>query len=702
MNKNETRTDTGRDGRAWPAVSAPLPFGAHTAAGGAWFRIFSRHAKRVWLLLFRGAADDKPFAEIEFDGERDRLGDVWQRFVPGVTAGMHYVYRMDGPAGDGNAYDPRQWLLDPYALAVSGSGKWGDGESVRPGEKIKNGRGFPKGVVVDGSFDWEGDRRLRVPMEDAVIYEASVRGYTAHPSSGVAAKGTYRGLIGKIPHLREMGVTTLELLPMQEFDEMELLRENGARRGLRNFWGYSTQAFFAPNGRFAADNRDGAQVREFKEMVKAMHKAGIEVILDIVFNHTAEGGPGAQTYSFRGIDNRVYYMLEGEGGKGYKNYTGCGNTVNCNHPVVRDFIVDCLRYWATEMHVDGFRFDLATILTRGRNGEPLANPPVVEQIADDPVLRGVKLIAEAWDAAGLYQVGSFPNPRWSEWNGKFRDDIREFWRGTPGMLGTFATRLCGSPDLYAKDGQGPRKSVNYIASHDGFTTADITAYSKKRNLANCEDNRDGDNDNRSDGCGKEGPTKDAAVLARRERRRKNLLGTLMLSQGVPMLLGGDEFARTQQGNNNAYCQDNAISWVDWRFAKKHAELAAFVKEAIAFRRAHPALRRSRFFSGHAAPGEQPDIRWVAADGAPMPDWHQDLAVACRIDGRKALTGADTDDDDLFLAFNAGKKEAAFELPAEGGGRRWRLAFRTDGRPEAGGATVRLGGESLAAYVCPRR
>ena len=685
-----------------PSAPVPLPFGAHVVDQGVHFSIFSRHATRVWLMLFNQADDETPVEEFELRPDSNRLGDLWHLHVPTARPGQYYLYRMAGPrhGAAGQAYDPDQWLLDPYALAVVGQKKWGDREGIVPGRKILNGRRFPKGLILKDDFAWEGDRTLRVPLNQTVIYEASVRGYTAHASAGARWPGTYRGLIEKIPHLQELGITTLELLPIQEFNEMELYWENGPRRNLRNFWGYSTMAFFAPHGRFACANQRGEQVREFKEMVLAMHKAGIEVILDVVFNHTAEGGMGGQTYSFRGIDNPIYYMVE-EDGKTYKNFTGCGNTVNGNHPVVRDFILHCLRYWVLHMRVDGFRFDLATILARGRDGALLANPPVIEQIADDPVLRGVKIIAEAWDAAGAYQVGSFPSRRWSEWNGRYRDDIRDFWRGAA-TLSTFATRLCGSPDLYDRPGQTPLKSVNYIASHDGFTLADIVSYAEKHNLANCEDNRDGDNHNHSDNGGKEGPTNNPAILARRHRRQKNLLATLFLSQGVPMLLGGDEFGRTQQGNNNAYCQDNEISWVDWNLLQKNRALYEFALQLIAFRKSHPALWRERFFQGHDRAGDFPDIRWYGPDGAPTPDWEKGSALACRIDGRAEHTGLGRDDDNLFLIFNAGDSPQAFELPPNDNGEPWRLAWTTQDRGPVvrakGRPVVLVDGQSVTVFT----
>ena len=686
-----------------PNAPVPVPYGAHVVEHGVHFSIFSRHAKRVWLMVFDHADDGTPTEEFELRPERNRLGDLWHLHVPTARAGQYYAYRMDGPrdGAAGHAFDPDQWLLDPYALAVTGQKKWGDREGVVPGKSIKGGRFFPKGIILKDDFDWTGDRTLRVPLNQSIIYEANVRGYTAHPNAGARNPGTYRGLIEKIPHLRELGITTLELLPIQEFNEMELLWENGPRKNLRNFWGYSTLAFFAPNGRFACGNQHGEQVHEFKEMVLEMHKAGIEVILDVVYNHTAEGGMGGQTFSFRGIDNPIYYMMEGDG-KHYKNYTGCGNTVNGNHPVVRDFIMHCLRYWVLDMRVDGFRFDLATILARGRDGELLANPPVIEQIAEDPILRGVKIIAEAWDAAGAYQVGSFPSKRWSEWNGKYRDDIREFWIGGPGRLSTFATRLCGSSDLYDRPGQTPLKSVNYITCHDGFTMADIVSYSEKHNIANCEDNRDGDNHNHSDNCGKEGPTTNPAILAKRLRRQKNLIATLFLSQGVPMLLGGDEFGRTQQGSNNAYCQDNEISWVDWSLLKKNRALYEFVLNMIEFRKSHPCLWRESFFKGVQKAGDFPDIRWYGPDGSPQPDWEKGVALACRVDGRREHTGADQEDDNLFMIFNNGNDPQAFEFPPNTNGGPWSLAVTTQEKAPSirakGRPIVTVEGFSVAVFT----
>lgn len=662
-----------------PSSPVPVPFGAQIVKQGVQFTVCSRHAKRVWLMLFDTHDAATPIEEIELTPGQNRIGDIWHVHVDNAREGQFYLYRMEGetPEGVPNFFDPNQWLLDPYALAIAGSPKWGDPFGMAPGNPPKSGPRFPKGVIVRDDFDWSEDHTLRIPLRDTVIYEAHLRGLTVHASSGVAHPGTYRGLIEKIPYLQELGINAVELLPIQEFNEMEYFLENGLRKNLRNYWGYSTLAFFAPNSRYAASGVYGQQLREFKEMVVALHKAGIELIMDVVFNHTAEGGDGGPTYSFRGLDNSIYYMMD-EQAQHYQNYSGCGNTVNSNHPIVRSFIMNCLRYWVLHMHVDGFRFDLASVLTRGPDGELLPNPPIVEQIAEDPALRDTKIIAEAWDAAGTYQVGTFPNERWSEWNGLFRDDIRRFWKGEPGMLGRMATRLTGSADLYEKNEQAPLKSINFITCHDGFTLRDLVSYNEKHNAANAENNRDGENHNFSSNYGAEGPTHDERVNALRKRQQKNLLATLFLSQGVPMIAAGDEFSRTQQGNNNAYCQDNEISWLDWSLLEAHADLHSFVRQLIAFRKTHPSLRRIRFFKGAAEESQkEADILWVGRDGK-APDWEKDSAVACLINGRKEYTGATEDDGHLFMVFNADTKGATFTVPTAPG-RPWTMALTTHDR-----------------------
>ncbi len=654
----------------------PVPFGAYADAEGVTFTLFSRHATRVWLMLFDTPDADKPDREIELSADRHRIGDIWHVRVPDARPGQFYLYRLDGtqPEGYHDRYHPRQWVLDPYAQAVAGSPTWGDPFGMQPGKFPRRGARFPKGVIVEDTFDWTGDAPPGTPLADSIIYEAHIRGYTVHPSSGVNHPGTYRGFMEKIPHLKELGVTAVEFLPIQEFDEMEYYHETSKRKALRNFWGYSTVNFFSPNARYAHDGVHGQQVREFKELVRALHKEGIEVILDIVFNHTAEGGARGPVYSFRGIDPTIYYMIEDDGIH-YRNYTGCGNTVNCNHPVVQQFILDSLRHWVTRYHVDGFRFDLASIFTRDQNGDVLNRAPIVEAIAEDPVLRDTKLIAEAWDAAGLYQVGSFPNPHWSEWNGRYRDEVRSFWRGGPGTLSAFATRLAGSGDLYDREGQSPLKSINFITSHDGFPMADVVSYNEKHNEANGENNRDGDNHNHSFNHGVEGPTDDPHIRGVRKRQVKNFIATLMLSQGVPMLLAGDEFFRTQQGNNNAYCQDNEISWLNWALAEEHKDLIEFTRRAIAFRKEHPSLRRKAFLKGCHPEGEGADIIWLAPDGS-EPNWDNAEVVGCILDGQKEYTGADEDKDHLFLLFNAHDYRVPFTVPKPPGAP-WQIALTTE-------------------------
>jgi isoamylase len=548
-------TDRLRDLPASPGH--PLPFGATPTALGVRFSAFSRHATAVTLLLFDLPADERPAVEIALDPRLNRTGDAWHVEVDGIGPGSLYLFRVDGPRDParGHRFDPAAMLLDPYAKAVTGP------------------QGARKGVVVSDDFDWQGDRPLGRPLRRTVIHETHVRGLTRHPSSGVEHPGTFRGVVEKIPYLADFGVTAVELMPVMEFDERANHRTNqvtGERLG--NYWGYNTIAFFAPKEGYAAAVAPGAAVTEFKEMVRSLHRAGIEVILDIVFNHTAEGDETGPTLSFRGWDNAIYYLLMADHSR-YANFTGCGNTMNCNHPIVRTFIIDCLRYWAVEMHVDGFRFDLGSVLGRDRQGRLMENPPILERIAEDPVLRGTKIIAEAWDAAGAYQVGQFPGGRWAELNDRFRDDARKFWRGDPGSTGAMATRLAGSSDLYLRDGRKPFHSINFITSHDGFTLNDLVSYSRRHNDENGEGGRDGFEPNLSDNHGVEGPSADPAVEAVRERQVKNFLATLLVSLGTPMLLGGDEMRRTQRGNNNPWCQDNEVSWYDWRLLERHAGLA---------------------------------------------------------------------------------------------------------------------------------
>ena len=594
-----------------------LPYGAVIHEQGVQFVIFSRNATEMRLLLYDDVNDKEPSEIINFDRSNDRWGDIWSIFVPGTGPGQLYHFQASGPndPSRGMRFHPNARLIDPYAKALAGTFQPAVDGIIRP----------PKCVVVDDYFDWEGDRHLRRDLSETIIYEMHVKGFTQHPSSGVKNPGTYLGVIDKIPYLQSLGVTAVELMPVHEFPIHEADGEVCERP---NYWGYDPLAFFAPHRGYASDKTPGAQVNEFKQMVKALHEAGIEVILDVVFNHTCEGNERGPSLSFKGLENPVYYMLESDPSY-YKNYSGCGNTVNGNHPIVREMIFHCLRHWVHNYHVDGFRFDLASILSRDRSGNLVPNPPLVEAIGQDPLLADTKIIAEAWDAAGAYQVGSFGDDRWAEWNGRFRDDIRGYWRGDSGTRGPLATRLAGSADLYQPGGRPPCSSINFITSHDGFTLNDMVSYREKHNLANGEDNRDGDNNNFSENFGVEGPTDQPIIDQLRLRQIKNLIATLMLSQGVPMLVAGDEFRRTQNGNNNAYCQDNEISWLDWTFVEKHAELVRYCRSLIEFRRNHPTFRREHFLTG--VPNSKDgwsDVSWFSPLGTAV-DWHQsELPIIC--------------------------------------------------------------------------
>ncbi|MFI5367503.1 MAG: glycogen debranching protein GlgX [Spirochaetia bacterium] len=668
----------------------PLPFGASPNSGGTLFSVFSRHATAVSLLLFVDPLDSIPAHEIAFDPRLNKTGDVWHAQVDGVGPGACYLYRVDGPyqPEKGHRFNRNKLLLDPYVKAVTGSFTWnladarGDDPAAGAPPHISTTSdmaGMPKGIVISDEFDWKGDRPLNRPLRFSVIYETHVRSLTMHPASGAAYPGTFRGVTEKIPYLTELGVTSLELLPVQEFDELENTRVNpftGER--LQNYWGYNTITFFAPKGRYSSAGAMGQQVTEFKEMVRALHAAGIEVILDIVFNHSAEGDETGPTLCFRGWDNSIYYMLDEKDPRRYRNFTGVGNTMNCNHPIVRSLIMDCLHYWVIEMHVDGFRFDLGSVLGRDPDGNLMENPPILERIAEDPVLRHTKIIAEAWDAAGAYQVGSFPGGRWAEWNDKFRDDVRRFWRGDPDMVSHLATRISGSSDLYLRDGRKPFHSINFVDSHDGFTINDLVSYRKKHNEENGEGNRDGSTPDQSANYGVEGPTENPVIEAVRNRQVKNFLATLLLSLGTPMILGGDEFRRTQRGNNNPWCQNNEISWYDWRFLARHADIHRFCRELIRFRLRHPAFLRPEFYNGKNSPHTTiPDITWLTEQAEPA-DWapeHRTLALL--IDGNKSEIDADRDDNDILIMFNASTEEVLFTLaPIPQGKEGWYRALDT--------------------------
>jgi glycogen operon protein len=666
-----------------------LPMGAVETEMGVNFAVFSRHAGSVTLILFEGPEPNSPCREIRLDPKRNKTGDIWHCHIRGLEAGAVYLYRADGPYAPekGDRFNVHKTLLDPYAKALTSLEGWdleaclgynpADPQGDLSYSSIDDSNIQPRCIVVDDSFDWQGDIPLNYPLRFSVLYETHIRGLTRHPSSAVEHPGTYRGVIEKIPYFKDLGVTGLEFLPIQEFNEHEIFAAN-PRTGetLVNYWGYSTVAFFAPKGSYAASKAPGSQVREFKEMVRELHRAGIEVILDIVFNHTAEGNERGPTFSLRGLDNRIYYMLD-ENRRYYKNYSGCGNTLNCNHPVVRGFIMDCLRYWVTEMHVDGFRFDLGSILGRDQNGNLMENPPMLEWIAEDPVLSSTKIIAEAWDAGGAYQVGWFPGGRWAEWNDRFRDDMRCFWRGDLKTTRHLATRLSGSSDLYLRDGRKPFHSINFITSHDGFTLYDLVSYNKKHNDENGEDNRDGSDNNNSANYGIDGPASNPVIANLRLRQMKNFIASMMVSLGTPMILGGDEIARTQQGNNNAYCQDNDISWYDWRLLKKNASFYRFVKLMIAFRLRHPGFMRPEFYTGRDGNYNAiPDISWFDENGE-IPDWENTgPRIAFRMDGSKAEVSADQDDNDFFIMFNGAEKAADFKIIPPLEGKCWTRAVDT--------------------------
>jgi glycogen operon protein len=645
-----------------------LPFGASTVPGGVNFSIYSSHATSCTLVLFEKGAP-APMVEIPFPDEF-RIGNVFAMTVFGLDyENVEYGYRMDGPwdPGNGQRFDKNKILMDPYAKAISGRDVWG---------KTPNWNDIyqHRARLVYDDFDWQGDRPLEMPIEDLVIYEMHVRSFTRHESSGVRQRGTFAGMREKIAHLKELGVNCVELLPVYEFDEFENSRPSPVNGELLlNYWGYSTVGFFAPKAGYAATGHLGMQVDEFKTLVKELHKNGIEVILDVVFNHTAEGNEHGPYISFRGLDNRTYYMLTPEGY--YFNFSGTGNTLNCNHPVVRNMVLDCLRYWAAEYHIDGFRFDLAAILGRAQNGAPLPNPPLLEALANDPILAKCKLIAEAWDAGGLYQVGSFPAyGRWAEWNGKYRDAVRRFIKGDEGLIGEMAQRLQGSPDLYAF--RGPTASVNFITAHDGFTLNDLVSYNDKHNEANGENNNDGANDNNSWNCGWEGPTDDPGINALRRRQIKNAATILMVSQGVPMIVMGDEVARTQYGNNNTYCHDNELNWFDWTQVETNADVFRFFKTIIAFRHAHPALRNKWHFSNRDYVGSgYADISWHGVRAWEV-DWSDTSRVlAFMLDGKHAKNGY-LHDDMIYVALNMYWDALPFELPKLPFGLAWHMAVNT--------------------------
>ena len=626
-----------------------FPIGPELRNRGANFSVFSRSATKIELCLFDRVDDEKPTRVIALDPSMNRTYHYWHIFVPGLQAGQIYGYRAYGPFEPqrGLRFDPSKVLLDPYARAVAVPKDYSREAASQPGE---NTAVAMKSVLLDcASYDWSGDVRLNHPWSRTIIYEMHVRGFTAHSSSGVAPnrRGTFAGLAEKIPYLKELGITAVELLPVFQFDVQD------APRGRTNYWGYSPVSFFAPHQAYGSNQEPMAIVNEFRDMVKTLHRAGIEVILDVVFNHTAEGGDNGPTQCFRGLDNPTYYVLK-EDRSQYANFTGTGNTLNANHPVVRRMIVDSLRYWVTEMHVDGFRFDLASILARDSSGEVMPSPPVLWDIESDPALAGVKMIAEAWDAAGLYQVGNFIGDTWKEWNDHFRDDVRDFFRGEKHSVGRIADRLLGSPAIYAHRRREAEESINFVACHDGFTLNDITAYNQKHNEENGEDNRDGREDNRSWNCGFEGPSADASIEKLRNQQVKNFLATCLLSVGAPMFLMGDEVRRTQLGNNNAYCHDNAISWLDWDLLAKHADVLRFVR-LLTLRRLLRDVEHERYRVPLTQVLRESNHTWHGVK-LNQPDWSADshsIAICGELKNEGVLA---------HLIFNAYWKPLDFELP----------------------------------------
>ena len=643
------------------------PLGATPSPNGVNFSVFSRHATGVQLLLFDGIDDARPARVVRLDPSANRTYHYWHVFVPKVQPGQLYGYQVEGPfePSRGMRFDSAKVLLDPYGRGVMVPGTYGRAAARLPGDNTGTAM---KSVVVDVSvYDWEGDAPLRRPSSQTIVYEMHVGGFTRHPSSGLSEKtrGTFAGLIEKIPYLQRLNVTAVELLPVFQFDAQD------SPPGRMNYWGYAPVSFFAPHGAYSSRRDPLGPVDEFRDMVKALHRAGLEVILDVVFNHTAEGDHRGPTLTFRGLDNPTYYMLEEDRAR-YADYSGTGNTLNANHPIVRRMILDSLRYWVDAMHVDGFRFDLASILERDESGKVMPNPPVLWDIESDPALAGTKLIAEAWDAAGLYQVGTFIGDRWKEWNGRFRDDVRSFFRGEDGSIERFVDRLIGSPSLFGHKQREPEESVNFVTCHDGFTLNDLVSYDRKHNEANGEDNRDGADDNRSWNCGVEGPTEDPAVDKLRTRQVKNFFTVTMLSAGMPMMLMGDEVRRTQGGNNNAYCQDNETSWFDWTLVTERAEVHRFVTLLNACR----VLRdvepeRQRVPLNEVI--RQADIAWHGVR-LHEPDWRHSshsVAFTARFTAERVL---------VHVFLNAYWEPLEFELPSVANGardpwRRWIDTFR---------------------------
>lgn len=670
----------------------PIGFGAIIQPNGVNFSIYSKDATAVSLVLFESDIAKEPSAVIPLDCVKNKTGNVWHIFIEGLKEGALYLYKVEGPyiPPQGLRFNSNKYLFDPYAKAFSSGSVFKSynklhkqGFAVNKGGELLDLSDFPKCVVISDDFDWEGDRPLNYPLENTVIYETHVKGFTASKTSGVEEQiaGTYKGFSQKIDYLKNLGITAVEFLPMFEFDE----NENGninpkTGEQLVNYWGYSTIGFFAPKTSYSSDKTPGGAVREFKQLVKELHKAGIEVILDVVYNHTAEGNEHGYTFEFRGLQNDVYYSLPQNDKNYYMNFSGCGNSMNCNHPVVAQMIMDSLRYWVVNMHVDGFRFDLASILTRMSNGSviPAEWPSITSAINSDPILANTKIIAEPWDCAGLYQLGGFPageNSRWSEWNGRFRDDIRRFNRGDENVATAAATRIAGSSDCYNHSGKKPMASINFITAHDGFTLNDLVSYNYKHNDENGEQNRDGSDDNISYNHGFEGECTNPKIENIRNKTIKNFFVHLFTAQGVPMMLGGDEMRRTQNGNNNAYCQDNEISWYNWDLAVKNKGFVRFTSKMIELRKNHPIFRRNSFFTENSDNSNVPEISWYDPFGK-VPDWSKTgRFLAYKLDGQNQ-------DNDFYVATNLDLYDMTITLPALTGEKKWyRVADTSFDSPE---------------------
>ncbi|MFD2113444.1 glycogen debranching protein GlgX [Thiorhodococcus fuscus] len=641
--------------------------GATVLDDGVNFCVFSRYAERMSLLLFERETSKEPYEVLHLNPRLNRTFFFWHIFVENLPDGTYYNWRATGP-GDtsetGSRLDPEKALLDPWATTISDR-LWDRATASRPGNNVAKAM---RAQVIRDDYDWEEDRPLYVSLNNAIIYEMHVGGFTRHPSSGVVHPGTFEGVTEKIPYLKDLGITHVELMPVMAFDPQDVPPQT-AKMGMENYWGYSTHSFFAPHPGFAVTAINARD--EFRDMVKAFHRAGIGVILDVVFNHTAEGGENGPVISFKAFGNEIFYHLDFEDPSRYRDYTGCGNTMNCNHPIVTRFLIDALLYWVRHMHVDGFRFDLASALARGEDGNPQHHAPVLWAIELSPSLNRAHIIAEAWDAAGLYQVGDFPGYRWAEWNGRYRDVIRSFVRGDAGMVPEVATRMSGSSDMYEGRGRLPMNSINFVTCHDGFTLCDLVSYNAKHNEANGEDNRDGHDHNLSWNCGIEGPTDDPEIQTLRRRQARNFISILMLSQGVPMLLSGDEVFRSKFGNNNTYCQNNELSWSDWGLVDTNSEMLEFVRSMIALRRRHPTLTRDRFLRGKPDYGHtRPDIIWHGVD-LEQPNWthaeSRQLAFT--------LEGSVDDEQPLHVMLNMGSEPIAFALPPIAG-LRWGLALDT--------------------------